>query len=138
MYTRHQEVPVFEFRDSELDAGRYNRVQLALKRLGGELRLQLPKLKDLDLILQRDAWVVVDTSLADLPIIAWTDLRVEGRTALNEPVPCRLRLYHANAGLLVQRVLAAMDRILARRLDRHAPEGDAEVTPIKGPDPDGG
>ncbi|HKJ76711.1 MAG TPA: hypothetical protein VKA64_05865 [Gammaproteobacteria bacterium] len=138
VYTRHQEVPVFEYRDSALEAGRYNRVQVALKRLGEGLRLELPELKHLEFILQRDAWVVVDTDLEDLPVLAWTDFQVEGRAALHEPVPCRLRLYHANAGLLIKTVLGAMDTILERRLDRLAPEGDAEVTPLKGTEPDDG
>ena len=138
MYTRHQEVPVFEYRDSQLEAARYNQVHLAFHRLGEDLRLELPDLKHLELILQRDAWVVVDTGLDDLPVLAWTDFRVEGRATLHEPIPCRIRLYHANAGILIKPVLGAMDFILEQRLGRLAPAGDADVTPLKGTEPDDG
>ena len=55
MYTRHDEVPVFEYRDGVIDAVHYNTVQTAFKKLGDEIRLQIPGLKTLDLILQRDA-----------------------------------------------------------------------------------
>lgn len=116
MYTRHEEVPVYEYRDGVIAAVHYNTVQTAFKRLGEEIRLSIPKLKTLDLILQRDAWVVVDRVFNDIPIAAWTNFDVERRAALHTPVHCQLRLFHANAGIITKRVLEAMELLLGERL----------------------
>lgn len=129
-YTRHREVPVFELRDGVVEAGHYNHVQVALNRLGEELRLALPGLKTLELILQRDAWVVVDRAFNEIPVVAWTDFQVEDRSALHAPVPCRIRLYHANAGIILKRVLEAMDRILNDRLEAQIPDASNRVRTI--------
>ena len=117
MYTRHDEVPVFEYRDGMINAVHYNTVQTAFKRLGEEIRLAIPKLKTLDLILQRDAWVVVDRALNDVPIAAWTNFDTERRDALHTPIHCQLRLYHANGGIITKRVLEAMELLLGERLN---------------------
>ncbi len=119
MYTRHDEVPVFEYRDGVLDAIHYNHVQVALNRLGESLRLSIPKLKTLDLILQRDAWIIVDRAFNDLPIAAWTNFDIERRGALHAPVHCQVRLYHANAGIILKRVLEAMELLLGEALEEN-------------------
>ena len=116
MYTRHDEVPVFEYRDGVIEAVHYNTVQTAFHRLGEEIRLAIPKLKTLDLILQRDAWIVVDRALNDIPIAAWTNFDVERRDALHTPVHCQLRLFHANGGIIIKRVLEAMEMLLGEQL----------------------
>lgn len=118
-YTRHNEVPVYEQREGTLDAAIYNHVQLALKRLGKNLRLVIPGLRTLDLILQGDAWIVVDSALNDIPIAAWSDFDRTRSDALHAPVHCRIRLYHANAGIILQRVLNDMDNWLTEQLGAH-------------------
>lgn len=120
MYTRHDEVPVFEYRDGMLDAIHYNHVQIALNRLGESLRMRIPQLKTLDLILQRDAWIVVDRAFNDLPVAAWTHFDLQRREALHSPVHCQIRLFHANGGMILRRVLEAMELLLGEQLD----EGD--------------
>ena len=120
MYTRHDEVPVFEYRSCQMDAAIYNHVQLALKRIGEALRLSIPGLKTLELILQDDAWIVVDRAFNDVPIVAWADFDTHARCALHEPVPCRIRLFHANGGMVLKRVLEAMDAQLLDWLDAGA------------------
>ncbi len=117
MYTRHEEVPVFEYRDGVIDALYYNTVQTAFKRLGKEIRLNIPQMKTLDLILQRDAWIVVDRALGDVPIIAWVNFDTERRVALHTPIHCQLRLFHAHGGVIIKRVLEAMELFLGERLN---------------------
>lgn len=129
MYRRHDEVPVFEYRDSVIDAHYYNTVQTAFKRLGEEIRLDIPKLKTLDLILQRDAWIVVDRAFNDIPIAAWTNFDMERRSALHTPLHCQLRLYHANGGIIIKRVLEAMELLLGERLSELA--GAHKVLPFR-------
>lgn len=117
MYTRHDEVPVYTYRDGVVDALYYNHVQVALNRLGESLRMTLPKMKTLDLILQRDAWIIVDRAFNDLPVAAWTNFDKERREGLHSPVHCQIRLFHANAGMLLKRVLEAMEMLLGEQLE---------------------
>lgn len=115
-YTRHEEFPVFEHRTSSLDANRFNRASLALKRAGGSLRIELPTLRHLDLILQDDAWIVVDRELNDVPLVAWIAFEVNAEQRLHRPVGCRLRLFHAQAGLLLGKVLDDLAGLLDQQL----------------------
>lgn len=131
MYTRHNEVPVYEFREGSLDANYYNHVQVALNRLGESLRLELPGLKTLSLILQRDAWIVVDRAFNEIPVVAWTDFDSEGRSTLHQPVRCYIRLYHVNAGMIMKRVLEAMELLLGEQLDGEFLEEKASVIPFR-------
>jgi hypothetical protein len=59
------------------------------------------------LVLDDHYWMVVDGEMNDLPIAAWTGF--SARSSLHEPVHCRLRQYHAQAGLLVESVAALLD-----------------------------
>ena len=117
MYTRHDDVPVFEYRDDIIDAVHYNTVQTALRRFDGEIRLVIPRLRTLDLILQQNGWIIVDRALNDLPVAAWTNFKTEGRVALHQPLRCQLRLFHANAGIIIRQVLELMDLLLVELLN---------------------
>ncbi|MET0047767.1 MAG: hypothetical protein ABW066_08285 [Sedimenticola sp.] len=131
MYTRHDEMPVFEYRDGQLDANHYNHVQVALNRLGELLYLELPSLRTLALILQRDAWIIVDRALNEVPVAAWTEFETEQRSDLHTPVPCRIRLFHAHAEKILERVIEAMELLLGEQLDDEAGQGTASVIPFK-------
>jgi hypothetical protein len=116
MYTRLNDLPVYEYRKDQIDAERFNHVQIALKRLGDSIRMPIPKLRHLDLILQKDAWIIVDRALNDIAIAAWTDFASQNRANLHEPIKCQLRLYHANAELILTRTLEAMELLLGEQL----------------------
>ncbi len=118
-YTRHEEVPAYETRIDRIEAVRYNRVRLALTRLGPDLRLPLNGMGQFEMILQDDAWVCVDRNLSDLPILAWSHFRRPD--ALHEPVPCQLRYYHVYGSAIRAKALERMDRELEARLhpERH-------------------
>ena len=117
LYTRHNEVPILSSRQTTVTANYYNHVQLALKRLGKHIRFRIPKLKHLDLILQKDAWVVVDRALNDVPIIAWTSFQVDHRENLHEPIRCELRTWHMAAAMVRNRTLEAMEIMLGEALE---------------------
>ena len=93
-YTRHNEVQRLETRAGTVSAVHFNHVQTGLHRLHVKLRYQIPKLKHLDLVLQKDAWIVVDKVLNDMPIIAWTNFEADHRDTLHEPIKCEIRLFH--------------------------------------------
>jgi hypothetical protein len=116
MYTRHEEMPMFDSRAGKVEAVYYNDVQTALKRLGGEIRLRIPELKHLDLILQKEAWIIVDRVLNDVPIAAWTNFETHHRNSLHEDIPCKLCFFHYAARMVLNRTLKAMDQILREEL----------------------
>lgn len=91
-----------------IDAPCYNRIRLALCRLGNPFRLRLTSLRGMDIILTNDAWICVDNTLYDLPILAWTEFNDAGRTALHIPVRCMLHLYHIESDLIAGAVLKSL------------------------------
>jgi hypothetical protein len=115
-YTRHDEVPTLRVHDSKVNANYYNHALFALKRLGKQIRFRIPKLKHLDLILQKDAWIVVDRALHDYPIVAWTEFEIKGRENVHEPIKCKIRYFHANATMIKARTLEAMEMLLSEEL----------------------
>ena len=131
LYTRHNEVPQYDSRPGKVDAVYYNDVQTALKQLGSQIRLTIPKLKHLDLILQKDAWVIVDKVLNDVPIAAWTDFETEGRNSLHEPVKCQIRYFHYAARMVLNRTLEAMELLLGEELEKLSADDESVVLPFK-------
>jgi hypothetical protein len=134
MYTRLKDIPVFEFRETQLDAGHFNHVQVALKKLGDTIRFPIPKLKHLDLILEKEAWIIVDHVLNDIPVAAWTEFQTDHRDNLHQPIKCRLQLYHANADLILARTLEAMEMLLGERLaafNNSTSDDTANVLPFR-------
>ena len=131
MYSRLDDVPVYAHRDGKLGASYYNHVQLALKRLGDEIRLSIPKLKHLDLILQKNAWIIVDRALNDVPVVAWTDFETGNRDNLHEPITCKVKHYHANAIMIMNRTLEAMDLLLGEQLAELLPHEKTSVIPFR-------
>jgi hypothetical protein len=131
MYSRLDDVPVYARRQGSINANYYNHVQVALKRLGDEIRLRIPKLKHLDLILQKNAWIVVDRVLNDVPVVAWTDFEVLHRESLHEPIACQIKYYHANAALIMRRTLQTMDTIINEELAAMRPDEESGVIEFK-------
>lgn len=120
LYGRHEDIPALYEYEGKVDAASFNQVSVALKRLVGAghaptLRRRIPELKHLDLVLQDDAWIVIDRARNDSPIVCWSDFETT-RDALHEPIPCRLRYYHAYAGMIVKRTLEAMKDVVGEEL----------------------
>ena len=132
MRSRLDDIPVYERRQATLDANLYNLALIALKRLGNDLRLPLPQLRTLDLIIEKDAWIIIDNSLNDIPIAAWIDFKREHHDAIQEPIHCELRLYHKDADIIFDRALEAMGLLLGEQLSALHPEetSDSDVIPF--------
>ena len=130
-YTRHNEVPILDRRPGNVDANYFNQAKTTLKRVREQIRFKIPTLNHLDLIVQEDAWIVVDRVLNDIPIVAWTDFQTEGRDSLHEPIPCEIRLYHFAARMILKTTLDAMEAILGQSLGEHDKEEAATVLPFK-------
>jgi hypothetical protein len=75
---------------------------------------------------------VVDHDMNDIPILAWTDFQVEGRSALHEPIPCQLKTYHMHAKVILERVSEFMGQELAVRIAALQNACEIEnVTPLR-------
>lgn len=74
----------------------------------------------MSLLIDEREWVLVDSSLYDMPIVAWTDFQDAGRTALHEPVSCTVRDYHQGAAKIRNKALQLMAEELEARLQREA------------------
>jgi hypothetical protein len=131
MYDRLEEVPVYALRQVEVSATHYNHVSVALRRLGSEIRLQIPRLKHLDLILQKNAWIIVDRVLNDIPIVAWTDFETSHRDNLHQPIRCSQRMYHIHAPMIITRTLDAMELLLGEQLQEMSELKPASVSEIR-------
>ena len=84
----------------------YNAVRLGILRLGNPLRLELLDLRGINCILDDNAWVFIDDTINDMPVLAWT--KFKPRESINTSIVCELRLYHMHAGLLISRSLDAL------------------------------
>jgi len=137
MYTRHDEVQEIGSRAGKVDAIYYNHVQTALKRLRDnqqadtQIRLAIPELKHLDLILQKDAWIIVDRVLNDFPIAAWTHFQTDHRDSLHEPILCEIHLFHYAASMILKRTLEAMEVLLGEALKEQLSEQKSGVLPFR-------
>jgi uncharacterized membrane-anchored protein len=137
MYTRHDEVQELGSRAGKVDAIYYNHVQTALKRLRDnqqadtQIRLAIPELKHLDLILQKDAWIIVDRVLNDFPIAAWTHFQTDHRDSLHEPILCEIHLFHYAASMILKRTLEAMEVLLGEALKEQLSEQKSGVLPFR-------
>jgi len=130
-YTRHNEVLILDRWPSDVDAHYFNAAQTAQKRLGEPIRFKIPTLNHLDLIVQEDAWIVVDRVLNDMPIVAWTDFQTEGRDNLHEAIACEIRLYHFAARMILNTTLDAMEVILGQYMAERDNDKVITLLPFK-------
>lgn len=118
MMWRLKEMPRYSTADSSVSPLHYNQLRLALRRLPGPIRLTLNGIPNIDMIIDNDSWVCVDTSLNDLPVLAWTDFASQTRQGLHEPVVCKLHYFHYRAGMLVLLALNITAALLAEQLSQ--------------------
>jgi hypothetical protein len=130
-YTRHDEILILDRWPGTIDANYFNQAQTALKRIKEQIRFKVPTLNHLDLIVQEDAWIVVDRVLNDVPVVCWTDFQVEGRDSLHEPVPCEIRIYHFAARMILKTTLDAMKSILGQSVSEATDDKAKSVVPLK-------
>jgi len=130
-YTRHNDILILDRRPGNIEAHYFNQAQTALKRIGQQIRFKIPELNHLDLIVQEDAWIVVDRVLDDVPVVAWTDFQTEGRDSLHEPINCEVRLYHFAARMILKTTLDAMEEILGQSVVEQNNDTPEKVIPFK-------
>lgn len=130
-YTRHNEVPVLHTREGKMEAMYYNHVQTALKKLGPQIRLRIPTLKHLELVIQQDAWIVVDLALSEFPILCWTHFETNHRENLHEPITCEVRYFHYGASMIYNKTIEGMELMLGELLQDDLPDNLSDILPFK-------
>lgn len=85
----------------KIEAACYNKGRLALLRYGSPLRITLSKHRGLEVILNEEIWLCVDSLSNDLPVLEWREFNIHARDNLYKPIPCKLCLYHNCAGLIM-------------------------------------
>ena len=116
MKSRLTDIPILKAIPTYIEAAYYNRIRIALKRLDSPVRIELINLRGLDIIIDEEAWVCVDRTMNDLPILAWTDFEIRHRTSLSESIGCQLRFFHSHADLICGSVLGIAQRQIEERL----------------------
>lgn len=116
MKSRLNDIPTLKSVPTYIEAEYYNRIRTGLKRFGSPLRIELINLRGLDFMVEDDAWVCVDRTMNDLPILAWIDFELKNRSGLQESVPCHLRFFHSHADLICGTVLDIVYRQIDLRL----------------------
>ena len=119
MSSRLDGVPRYKTLTTSVPAALFNEVRLALLRLQDSIRFPVKGLRSLYVILDKDAWIVVDAGLNDVPVLAWTEFECEHRDNLHEPIKCKLYMYHAHADIIIDAVMDKIHKELDVRL--HAP-----------------
>jgi hypothetical protein len=130
MKTRIENVPKLKTERMLIDGARFNQVRLGLLRLENPLRIKLTGLRGMDIILDNNAWVCVDRTMYDLPVLAWTDFDYAGRNALHEPVHCQLHFFHIHADLIIETVLATMTSVLTQLLKNKNPVSSMDASSL--------
>jgi len=116
MDARLAAMPILAQRPDHIEARHYNLWRRARGRWGSPMRLHLPGLREMALVLSDDYWVCVDRSKSDVPVIAWVDLEVAGRSALHADVVCKINYYHFAASAVRRKCLDLMHTTLETRL----------------------
>lgn len=116
MKSRLEGIPRYSSEATEVPAGLFNEIRLSLLRLGESIRFPIPGLRSLEILLDKETWIVVDASLNDVPILAWIDFETEHRSALHEPVKCKLYSYHAHTDVILDTVMRELHKELDQRL----------------------
>lgn len=112
-------IPRYSSEKTTIPAALYNIVRLALLRLEDPIRFPLPSLKNIEMILDDETWICLDSSLNDIPVLAWTDFEVTHRENLHEPINCQLLFYHQHADKIVDAVIYEVKSILDSRLHQN-------------------
>lgn len=91
----------------------YNVIRLSQLREGAPVELLLGG-RGLHVYLDREAWLVTDRNLGEIPVLAWTGLSPARRDGIHRATPCQLIYYHAYAAVVIRTVLPDVVARLAR------------------------
>jgi len=109
-----------------IDATTFNLARLALLRVDNPLQISLTEHRCLDVILNSQQWLCVDTCSDNMPIMAWREFDIQHRNALHQPINCKLYLYHTHASMIMGSALDCLHQVLTDVLH---PQAEITIDP---------
>jgi len=119
MKSKLEGIPRYSSEATTVPAEFFNLVKLALLRLKSPIEFSIPDLKNIEILLDEETWICFDSSLNDIPILAWTDFEIAHRETLHEPISCQLYCYHMHAKKILDKVMQETHSILDARLHKN-------------------
>ncbi len=113
---RLDKMPIMAQRESHIDASAYNVWRRARNVWGAPMKMILPEINEFQLHLTDKYWVVVDLSRNGALVLAWINLEDQDRSALHEPINCKLNYYHFAASAIRAKSMKLMEEMLSARL----------------------
>jgi hypothetical protein len=120
MYERLRDCPALSEYPSRIPAEVWNVWRRYWMHFHRPTCFGLESLPPMSLLLDVREWVLVDSSLYDMPVVAWSNFQDAGRTTLHEVVPCTVRDYHQGAPKVRNQALLLMAEELETRLRQGA------------------
>jgi hypothetical protein len=120
MYERLRDCPALSEYLSRVPADVWNLWRRYWRHSHRSTCFGLESLPPMSLLLDEREWVLVDSSLYDMPVLVWADFQDAGRSALHEPVSCTVREYHQGAPKVRNKALQLMAEELEKRLHADA------------------
>ena len=114
--SRLEGIPYYSRQPDEVDAKLYNLWRRAKLHFPMPVRLPLKGYQGLVMLVEENAWVCVDETLNDIPVLAWLEFEDQGRQALHLPIKCKLNYYHHAASKIRVHTLELMQEELEKRL----------------------
>lgn len=108
MNERLADMPVMAQRPAVIDAKIFNLWRRYRQRPDAQTRFKLTGLKSLRFVLGESYWAVADSANYYVPVIAWIDFDISGRSGLHEPMTCKLNYYHFAASAVRAKALKLM------------------------------
>ena len=116
MKKRLEGLPRYSSEKTSVPAELFNLVRLSLVRLGSPLQFPVPGLKNIEIVLDAETWICFDSSLNDIPVLAWTEFEASHRDSLVEPIACQYYTYHVHADKIFDAVVKYLADYLDERL----------------------
>ncbi len=112
MMWRLADVPAYSTYTSAVEAPLYNTIRRAVLHSTQPIRIPIAGLSHIEMIIDEDSWVCVDTTNNDFPIVSWVTFETSKRYALSAPVQCEKNYYHYAAGKVAASALKTAKKYL--------------------------
>jgi len=116
MDARLADMPIMAQRQDMIDAKIFNLWRRYRLLPDAQQRFRLKGLKSMRFVLADHFWAVADSANYDAPVLAWVDFNMSNRSALHEPVSCRVNYYHFAASAIRSRTLEMMAAMMEEQL----------------------
>lgn len=120
MEQRLLDMPIMAQRPGVIDVKVFNLWRRYRLQPEADEQFKLPGLKSMRFIVSDRFWVVADSANYYVPVLAWVNFDVAGRTSLHEPVACSINYYHFAASAIRGKSLELLRNMFEQELAANA------------------